>query len=251
MTAAGDAVDALTASVDYLRVTTGRPPADREWIDCAVLTSDADALAELVRSSKEGRGTSRDDVAMSLFVQGYAFRIASLAVGAWVLADIGVDVAPGAMAIALGRHRPNAVHLHHLAAVRDDADVETLHETLVQGHLAPMVGTAHRACRVGEALLWGNVGASIASSFGMLMGPLEARRADIRDRVEAFFASARPELARSGRVARVGAVWAWERSACCLWYTTDSGFRCEDCSLWTDDERQERYDRVLADEATP
>ena len=31
----------------------------------------------------------------------------------------------------------------------------------------------------------------------------------------------------------IGSRWAWERSACCLWYQTESGFKCEDCSLWT------------------
>ena len=40
----------------------------------------------------------------------------------------------------------------------------------IDGHLAPFVDTAHRSCRVGAALLWGNVAASCASSFGAVAG---------------------------------------------------------------------------------
>ncbi|HEY1118197.1 MAG TPA: (2Fe-2S)-binding protein, partial [Acidimicrobiales bacterium] len=103
------------------------------------------------------------------------------------------------------------------------------------------------SCRVGEALLWSNIGAGCASSLGAFMGPLVDRRLEIRDRFEAFLAAGRPELQASGRIAHVGPLWAWERSACCLWYKTDSGFQCEDCSLWSDDERQARYQTVLAE----
>ena len=48
---------------------------------------------------------------MSLFVQGYAFRIASLAIGRWLLGDAVLDVWPASTSIALGRDRPNAVHV--------------------------------------------------------------------------------------------------------------------------------------------
>ncbi len=239
----------VAATVDYLQVTvdgTGDADDGRDWQPCEPLVTDADALLALVRSTAAGRGTTRDDVAMSLFVQGYAFRIASLAIGSWFLGDRVVDVSPVTTAIALGRDGPNAVRL-------DGARLTTapLHEHLVDDHLALLVDTAHRACRIGEALLWANVGASCASSFGAFVEPLPDGRAEVRDRVEAFFAGARPELARSGRVVRVGDGWAWERNACCLWYQTDVGFKCEDCSLWTPAEREARYAGALAERAAP
>ena len=121
-----------------------------------------------------------------------------------------------------------------------------LHAAVVDGHLARLVDNAHRATRIGEALLWSNVGAACASAFGAFMAPCPDRHGEIRDRFEAFLAAARPELAAAGRVAHVGPLWAWERAACCLWYQADAGSRCEDCSLWSADERQERYERVLA-----
>ena len=45
--------------------------------------------------TKAARGTDRDDVATSLFVQGYVFRIATVAIGSWVLADAVIDVDAG------------------------------------------------------------------------------------------------------------------------------------------------------------
>jgi len=246
-----DAVTALaqvTDVVDYLRVTVG-PDDSRDWFACRSLVDDGDALLALVRGTAAERGTDRDDVAMSLFVQGYAFRIASLAVGVWLLDERVLDVSPNTTSIALGRNRPNAVRLDR-ARLHDIDDTDgdaltTLHRTLVDGHLARLVATAHDACRVGERLLWSCIGAALASSFGALMGPLPDRRVEIRDRFEELLAAARPELAAGGRVAHVGPLWAWERSACCLWYTTTDGDKCEDCSLWSDDERRARYDRVL------
>lgn len=233
-------------TVDYLRVSVGED-ARREWLACGDLVGDAAALAAVVATTAAGRGTDRDDVATSLFVQGYAFRVASVAIGAWLLDDVVLDVDPSRTWIALGRHRPDALRLAEARAVDADDPLAGLHEMLVEGHLAPLVRTAHDACRVGEALLWGNVAAACASSFGAFMGPLPDRHDHIRDRAESFFAAARPELARAGRLVHVGPLWAWERASCCLWYKTDSGFRCEDCSLWTDDERHARYERALAE----
>jgi cobalamin transport system ATP-binding protein len=234
-------VDDLTAAVDYLRVTMGEP--DGGWLLCDRLVADAEHLAAVVAGTAAARGTDRDDVAMSLFVQGYVFRIATVAVGSWVLADAVIDVDPATTAIALGRGRPNAVRLAPATTIASTADVATLHMALIDRHLAPLVDTAHAACRVGAALLWGNVAASCAAAFSAFAGAgsLAARRADIADRAEAFFAAARPEVRGAGVVVRVGDRFAWERRSCCLWYRTDSGFMCEDCSLRPAEEHQARY----------
>lgn len=239
MTSAATLIGQITSTVDYLRISVA--PRDGEWIRCEPLVSDPAGLGALVGTTKEGRGTDRDDVAMSLFVQGYAFRIASTAIGAWVMGDAVLDVSPAHTAIAMGRHRPNAVALDEARLVPVDDSLRGLHDTLIDGHLAPLVACAHDACRVGEALLWGNVAAGCASSFGAFANELVLRRVEIRDMAESFFASARPEVANAGRLVRLGDRWAWERKSCCLWYLTESAFKCEDCSLWSDDERKIRY----------
>lgn len=246
MTPAIEVLDRVTGTVDYLRVTVGERPGATDWLPCEGLVSDPTALGGLARATAAGRGTDRDDVAMSLLVQGYAFRIASVAIGVWLLGDAVLDVSPAGTAIAIGRHRPNAVHLDDPGLVTTNDPLGTLHAELVDGHLGPLVATAHQACRVGEALLWSNIGASCASAFGAFMGPLSGRHEEIRERAGAFFAAARPELLGSGKVVRVGSAWAWERKACCLWYRTTDGSRCADCSLWSDEERRERYAAAIA-----
>lgn len=246
MTSAIEVLDRVTSTVDYLRVTVGAGSGTTEWLPCQRLISDPGALGELARATAAARGTDRDDVAMSLLVQGYAFRIASVAVGAWLLADAVLDASPAGTAIAIGRDRPNAVRFDDPHLVDTDDPLGALHAGLIDGHLAPLVATAHQACRVGRALLWSNVGASCASAFGAFMDPRPDRREDIRNRVGAFFATARGELAGSGRVVPVGTGWAWERKACCLWYRTTDGSRCADCSLWSEQERRERYAAAIA-----
>lgn len=234
-------VDDLTATVDYLRVTIGGT--DGEWLPCDRLVADAGHLASVVAGTKAARGTDRDDVATSLFVQGYVFRIATVAIGSWVLADAVVDVDPATTEIALGRGRPNAVRLSPATTMAMPADVDTVHAALIERHLAAMVHTAHAACRVGAALLWGNVAASCAAAFSAFAGApsLVARRGEIADRAASFFAAARPEVRDAGVLVRVGDRFAWERRSCCLWYRTDSGFMCEDCSLRPAEEHQARY----------
>lgn len=244
-------VEKVTATVPYLRVATDQLEDGPEWLACQPLVTDPTALLGLVRSTAAGRGTDRDDVAMSLFVQGYAFRIASVAVGSWLVTDRVLDVGAATTSIALGRDRPNAVLLAPARLLATDDAVGTLHENVIDGHLAALVQTARAACRVGEALLWGNVAASAAASFGAFMDPLADGHLEIRDRLTAFVAAGRPELRAAGDVVAVGSRWAWQRHACCLWYQTESAFKCEDCSLWTAQERQARLDRIRAEQGGP
>ncbi len=239
-------LDELTATVDYFRIETGGDSGgDRTWWSCEELLADPAALVGLVRSTASGRGTDDDGVAMSLFVQGYAYRIASTAIGSFVVSGDVVSVDPARTSVAIGRHRPNAVHLDDAALVAACGDIAVLHRVLVDGHLAALVDAAHTAARIGRPLLWANVGSSCAASFGAFVDPLAHEAQRLRDMVEAFFAAARAGLAQSGRVVRIGdgARWAWERRACCLWYrtTVSGGAKCSDCSLWTDAERSARY----------
>lgn len=246
-------VEQVTSTVSYLRVSDAADTAEavdggREWLACEPFVSDPAALLDLVRSTAAGRGTDRDDVAMSLFVQGYAFRIASLAIGSWLVADRVIDVSAATTSIALGRDRPNAVLLQEPRLVPTGDAIDTLHEHVIDGHLAALVGNARAACRVGEALLWGNVAASVATSFGAFMDPLAHRHLEIRDRLTAFMAAARPEVRSAGEVVDVGSRWAWQRHACCLWYQTESAFKCDDCSLWSAEQRLARIERMLAEQ---
>jgi len=241
-------VEQVKSAVPYLRVATAVVDDGPEWLACEPIVTQPSALLDLVRSTAAGRGTDRDDVAMSLFVQGYAFRVASVAIGSWLVADRVLKVDASRTSIALGRDRPNAVLLDAPSFIQTSDALLGLHDNVIEGHLARLIETARAACRVGEALLWGNVAASCAASFGAFMDPLVDRQLEIRDRLMAFMAAARPEMRIAGEVVAVGSRWAWQRHACCLWYQTESAFKCEDCSLWSEEERRARVERILADQ---
>ena len=237
---ATEIVDRLVSAVPYLRISVGDNREPIEWWSCESLVEDPEALIDLARSTASGRGTDQDQVAISLFVQGYAFRIASVAIGGWLLDDAVVDVAPARTSIALGRSRPNAVHFDSLTVATAEEPLAALHEQLIENHLARLVANAHRACRVGEALLWANVAAACASSFQAFDEKMAPGSRGVPSRVERFFSSGRPELIAAGHARAVGEDWVWERRACCLWYRTEGARRCDDCSLWSEDEREER-----------
>ncbi len=221
-------IDALLSTIDYLRISVG--DGDDRWLSCATLVGDPTALGATIASTKADQGTDRDVVATSLFVQGYAFRLATVAVGSWMLGGAVLDVSPTNTTIAIDRGRPNAVNLA-IPRARSAAAVSDVHAVLIDGHLASLVATARRTCRIGSALLWGNVAASCAASFGAFAGELPARRSELGDRTEEFFATARPEIRDAGRLVLVGERFAWERRSCCLWYRTASAWLCEDCPL--------------------
>lgn len=234
-------VDRLIGAVPYLRISVGQNRESLEWWSCESLVTDPEVLIAVVRATASGRGTDQDQVAMSLFVQGYAFRIASAAIGAWLIDDAVIDVTPANTSIAIGRSRPNAVHFDSFSVAAPEDSLSALHEQLMENHLARLVDIAHRACRVGEAMLWANVAAACASSLSAFEAMLAPQKGGVPSRAEQFFASARPELSRAGHLRPVGEGWVWERQACCLWYRTEGARRCDDCSLWSEEERQERY----------
>ncbi|MEO1059919.1 MAG: IucA/IucC family C-terminal-domain containing protein [Actinomycetota bacterium] len=249
-------VDELLGTVGYLRITAADDPeaADREWLRCADLLERTDWLAELVRESKPARGTDDDGVAMSLFMQGYAFRIASAAIGAFVISGDVLDVDPATTSVALGGHRPNAVRLDRPTLVTAGGDVAVLHDVLVEDHLAPLVDACRSATRIGERLLWSNVASSCAASFGAFVDPRPDGRDRLREIAEVFATTGRPELREAGRLVRLGdgPRWVWERTACCLYYQTDGALgadgerrKCGDCSLFTAAERSARYAELI------
>lgn len=248
-TSPADALREVTEQVGYIRVLIGDSddPGDGDWARASELVHDPSGLYAAMRATADGRGIARDDIGMSLLVQSYAFRIASAVVGTWLVSGGVIDVSPGIVSIQFARNRPNAVRLDRVEWAVPPPERTTLdvHRHLIDDHLAVLVDTAHRACRVGSRLLWSNVATSCASSFGAFMR--SDNRVRIRERAGEFFTAARPELVAGGDVVPVGPTWAWQRHACCLLYQHGDSAKCSDCSLLSDTERRDRYARILAE----
>ena len=175
-------------------------------------------------------------MAASLFVQAYAFRVPSVALGAFALGLPTPCIAPGMTAIAIARHRPAQVA--YLNSQLDEPDATTLAQAIAD-HLGQLLAAIRSVINVGERLLWGNVAASCATAFRAIEGAsVEKDRPSIRTRAEAFFQAADfGGFASAGRFETVEEGtkngWYWTRTNCCLWYQTTSGSRCDDCSLFT------------------
>lgn len=258
----------ISNALSYLRISTKTK--HETWFESNDLLSGSDtngrsALATLVTQTGLARGIDRGDIALSLFAQAYAFRIASTALAGWILTqgERHLDVSSGNTAIAIGRNRPNAVGLESVTLSEVD-----IHENLFANHLTPFVKAAHQTAsrtpgmRVGAKMLWGNVGAGVASTFGVfsaIVGQDPSKvgsvpnAEQVRLLADEFMQGAPAELTSSGEfVLFKGAapqpLWAWERASCCLWYQVEpadpeaSRYMCTDCSLWTPEERTARYE---------
>ncbi len=254
----------ITDTVTYLRlrsVSDGEGSTDEPWHDASELIDNGGQLLALVNEASSARGIARADIGLSLFVQAYAFRVASAALVGWILTGgrHHLDISPSNISIQLGRNRPNAIRFNHVRFAE-----AKVHSSIFEHHLHPLVETAHRSfneartapgegtnLRIGKKLLLGNIGASIASSFGAVASTMSDPDG-VRGLAKEFTAGAPAEIQATGRFVlfqgeKSEPVWAWERTSCCLWYQIEPAdpsqdpFKCADCSLWTDAERHTRY----------
>lgn len=224
-------VAAIQSRVSYLKCSTAAPVEDG-WIRCADLIADPDRLRDEIDATATGRGTDDAQVAASLYAQSYAFRLPSIAVAAYALGLPVPTTSPAHTAIRIGRYRPAEL------AILDDTcsriDTPALVQELFDEHLAPFVAAVRATTRVGERLLWGNVAASLATIFRALdTAPLGDPA--VRTKAGEFEQAATPWLDGLGSYSTIDTPaaigWYWNRTNCCLWYQTDSGFYCDDCSL--------------------
>ena len=237
-----DVVAAVQERVSYLRCSSAAQRADG-WLPCSDLIADPRLLRTEIDATAAGRHTSDAQVAASLYVQSYAFRLPSIAVAAYALGLPAPSTSPDVTAIRITRSRPGELAITDDRV--DDVDAATLATNLFDDHLGPLIAAVRATTRVGERLLWGNVAASIATIFRAVqsIGP----RGDpaVRDRADEFFAAAGRWLDGLGHwsilavpdmldPAAVG--WYFDRTTCCLYYQTRAGQTsggsfCDDCSL--------------------
>lgn len=245
-----DVLGAVAGQVSYLRAS---PDADGpDWVRCDALVTDAVLLAEVVEKAKPGLGTDVPAVAASLFVQAYAFRVAGVALAAYAMGLPVPAVAPERTAVRLDKPRPSAVA--YLDPGVAPGDAAALADALVRGHLAPFVDAVHDRFSVGARLLWGNVASSCATAFRAVEGAsADVEKAAIRDRAEVFMAAGVAWFNGLGAftTVRVGTNegWYWDRTNCCLWYRTERGQLCDNCSLATASDLHTQRVRELSESA--
>ena len=223
---------AVTGAVDYLTVSVDptSAAANDGWSACDRLIAEPQLLGEALAVTRFA--TDDDAVRASLFCQGYAFRVASVALGPHALGLASPDVAPGNVLVRNGSFGVGSV------AVRS-SEIELRLPTaivagLIDGHLAGVISALREQVLVGERLLWGNVASACARVLRAVEGAAGVDRQIVRGRGEAFFEAA-------GRLSGLGGFvispdeWRWQRASCCLWYRCEGGDYCDDCSIPSDD----------------
>jgi len=228
----GRVAAAVQARVPYLSCATDAPATDG-WIGCAELVADPSLVRHEIEGTMPGRRTDDSQVAASLYVQSYAYRVASLAVAAYALDLPSPSCEPDVLAVLVQRHRPARIAV--LDPVCHRLDAPALAARLLDGHLRPFIATVRESTRIGQRLLWGNAASAIASIFGAVHSVAPCGDPAVRWRAELFHQAAEPWLGGLGewsQLERPGAFgWYWNRTSCCLWYQTEGGWYCEDCSL--------------------
>ncbi len=221
MGALTDVVTAVQGTVSYLRAAD---PADPALRSCNAFIADPAAVRALIEETAPGRQTDDPQVAASLFVQAYGFRIPSVAIAAHALGLPMPSVAASATSFGIARHRPAAV-AYLDRALHDDPD-RLADEVAI--HLGALIEAVRSTTTVGERLLWGNVASSCTTAFRAVLGATPPEHhADIHQRAERFLAH--PAFA--------GLATLSSRTNCCLWYKTtpagDAPRWCDDCPLWS------------------
>lgn len=254
---------AEVGSVDCTRIDTVQEVEDGLWLSCHDLVADPAVLGRVIRGTGRAIGTDDEVVAASIFIQGYAYRVATMALACLTAGGVVPGSGSEAMAVSLGRGRVAKV-AYLDPTVFDILDnhspANTLMETssadraltlvleqVIEDHLRPLIATTRRQIRIGQRLLWGNVAASVSTAFRTMEGCLGPWVIPFGER---FFKLAPPELQGLGRFLLIEAQgqrgWFWERTNCCLFYQIAGHAKCSDCSLAPADERHAAYEASLS-----
>ena len=267
-------LDRVGAQVSYLKADIGpvectrrgpdvRAVEDGMWLSCQDLVYDGAWLRQVIDGTAHAIGTDDPVVAASIFVQGYAYRIATLAVACLTVDGVVPGSEPGAMAVGLGRGRVSKVayleptvfdlldgHPPSEALSRPsvaDRALTLVLEQVVELHLGPLIALTRQQVRIGERLLWGNVAASASTAFRTMEGCLGRWVTPLGQR---FFELAPPELQGLGSFFSTESNgkrgWYWERTNCCLFYQIAGHAKCADCSLTPAEERRAAYEANLS-----
>jgi ferric iron reductase protein FhuF len=266
-------LDQVGALVPYLKADIGpvectprgsdvRVVEDGLWLSCQDLVSDGAWLGQ-IDGTGDAIGTDDPVVAASIFIQGYAYRMTTLAVACLTVGGVVPGSEPGTMAVGLGRGRVSRVAYleptvfdllgghspSEALSESSDADraLTLVLEQVVELHLRPLIALTRKQVRIGERLLWGNVAASASTAFRTMEGCLGRWVTPLGQR---FFELAPPELQGLGSFFSIESNgqrgWYWERTNCCLFYQIAGHAKCADCSLTPAEERRAAYEANLS-----
>lgn len=233
------------------------------WHRADRLLGDETMLRAAITAYGDQLGAPSRQVASALAFKAYSYAVLEPVVTSWVTRRRVPDVSLALTAIHLGESgyqfgvtaaRASVLADDPLAGApgaivvpSEDALLDALRRTLVEGHLAPAVEAFRQIRGGGPRPLWGSVAQSLCypatvAEPGLVPDPhaAVARLLSILD----------PSVAALVEVAELdeGAGWrpALLRRTCCYYYATPSGELCSTCCLLTDSDRDRRAAEVGA-----
>lgn len=213
---------------------------------CDPASGEARRMVELHARS---RGMEAGRHAGSLVFQRYCHRVCGVAVAAWVLHGVALDLRAAGVSVRFTDGSPDLLILQSPRAV-DDATPEQVVTATVDGHLRPLAQAISAETGPGMGNLIGNIAAGFAGGFRALADRTDAGLTthQVRERAETLL-SARPELRRGGdfRVlsGAAGSRLFYDRRSCCHWYAAPDGRYCSWCSRLSRDERTQRFGEAM------
>lgn len=233
-------------------------PAGAGWMPAAEYVGAS--FLRIVSARAEALRTDRLGVAASLVMQNYASHVIAPPLAAAVvqhrLVDASLDNvwlrlnARGAVhSVAFTREAP--------ASLADGMDVGErrlwVHRRLVSENLAFAVQAMRAQVRVSSRTLWGNIASATAATFRMMdwAGPEHA----VTPQEAADWLALDPRTADACdflQLTRDGRDWLiFRRRTCCLQYQVPDGGYCTPCSLLSESECRERFERSLRHNKPP
>jgi ferric iron reductase protein FhuF len=246
----------LTAPIVREPLPVGWHRADRLLHDESLLRSAITAYGNLL-------GAPSRQVASALAFKAYSYLVIEPVVTAWLtrrrvpdlsLALTAIHLGEDGLEVAVTTERASVLADDPLAGApgmivvpSEDALLDALRRTLVEGHLAPAV-EAFRQIRGGGARpLWGSVAQSLCYPASV------ADPAAVPDRhgaIARLLSVLKPDVAELVEVAELDEGGGWRpallRRTCCYYYTVPSGELCTTCCLLTDEDRDRRAAAVGA-----
>jgi len=144
---ATEVVDRVTSTVTYLRVTVGSEETPADWLSCEELVSEPQALGIWPGRRPPVGGPIASRWPCRCWSRGTPSASPRWPSAPGCSGDVVLDIAPAHTAIAIGRHRPNAVRFDELRLVATDDPLATLRTQLFDSHLGRLVANCPRLRR--------------------------------------------------------------------------------------------------------
>jgi len=232
-------------------------PLPAGWYRADELFRDDDLLRAAISAYGEALGAPSRQVASALAFKAYSYEVLEPVVTAWVTRSRVPDMSAALTAIHLGptsyelavtAERGSVLSDDPLAGApglivvpNEEALLDAMRRTLIEGHLLPAVEAFRRIRGGGARPLWGSVAQSLCYPAGVAEPDVVP---DPRAAVQRLLSVLDPSVAGLVELTELhdGERWrpALLRKTCCYYYALPTGDLCSTCCLMSDEERDRR-----------